>query len=98
MAGLGKLIFLTNRLIAPIGIELRPLVRDFDSRFLNRAQARELSAALAEAFERFLAEHDLFPRRANVDLVTEIEEFYENYLSTPICITIGGNRFNNLLV
>ena len=79
------------------GLRLDRVQQDFDDRPMDAVTRRRVVAAMAEAFESWIARQTVFDVAQQFDIAGATAEFFEQWLDTPFRARQGGSRFNNLL-
>jgi hypothetical protein len=79
------------------GLEIRPLVRDLDNRFLSTRSVDRMCKAVADRINNYLANDCIFPLRRTTLEWSEVRLFYDAYLVSPYRLSGGGSQLPNLL-
>ncbi|MDB5557329.1 MAG: hypothetical protein JWQ36_263 [Enterovirga sp.] len=87
-----------NRCLAPLGLTLDRVSRDFDARLDDPGQLLRMHRAFGQAWAEWGAGQSVLPLRAEIDAEREAAVFYEAYLVSPYRGQSGGSRYNNLLL
>jgi hypothetical protein len=87
-----------NRCLAPLGVAVERVSRDFDARLSDPGQLIRMHRAFGRAWAEWLADQSVIRVRAEIDAEREAALFYEAYLRSPYREQSGGSRYNNLLL
>ncbi len=93
---LRQLFRAANLALAPLGLKLDRISRDFDFRLEAREDIQELSRRLASAFDGWAATQTVFPVLDVSGTANKIASLYDAFLASPYRSSSGGSRFNNL--
>ena len=87
-----------NSLLLRFDLILTKVSLDFDARLENPRHLQFLFDDLAEPIDRWFTTQQLVALPAGqIEVRSEIEAFYHEYLLSPFRAQSGGSRFNNLL-
>src|ERR1700730_18364541 len=89
---------IANSLLLRLDLALTHVSLDFDARLENPRHLQFLFDDLAEPIERWINTQQLFALHSGpIQVRSEVETFYHEYLLSPFRVQSGGSRFNNLL-
>jgi len=95
---ISKAFRMCNKVLGGIGLGIQRVGPDFINRPIGSAQTHELARRLADAFDQWKSNQDLFEDLRNFDSQAAVHQFYKAYLQSPFRTAFGGSRLNNLVL